>query len=430
MRRRLYVMILILAVLASCAFPAYCMAAKREPAMPTVVGPDGPIEGEVPPEPDPEENEDAPRVGSVKAELLVDYSTGRPIYEFNADRMVYPASTAKIMTALLVCEAAERGEIEFEDEVAMTDTAIDALPYDASTIYYQIQPGEYLTIEDYLYCAMLESDCPSCNLLAEYLCEDTDVFADLMNERAEELGCKDTHFVNPSGYHDDDQYTTAWDLYRIAAEALRHDEFRKIVGSPQYTVPETNYHSERHLFSTNRLYGAMDISNEGYYEGYGTSYSFDYYYEGAGGVKTGTTSAAGSCLVAYAVRNGMELISVVMGGSPAVYEDGRVDLTQYVETVRLFDLGFLTIEEEEKQQPQGSDDQKDGETEPSEGSSDNEPSENGEKSDKNDGKQREGANSGMQSLERILLIAAGVTAAALILVILIYSVSNRSGRRR
>ncbi len=429
MRRRLYVMILILAVLASCAFPAYCTAAKREPAMPTVVGPDGPVEGEAPPEPDPEEEEDAPRVGSVKAELLVDYTTGNPIFEFNADRLVYPASTTKIMTALLVCEAAERGEIELEEEIAMTDSAIDALPYDASTIYYQIQPGEYLTIEDYLYCAMLESDCPSCNLLAEYLCEDTDAFADLMNERAAELGCKDTHFVNPSGYHDDDQYTTAWDMYLITAEAMRHDEFRKIVGTPRYTVPETDYHSERHLFSTNRLYGAMDISNEGYYEGYGTSYSFDYYYEGACGVKTGTTSAAGSCLVAYAVRDDMELITVVMGGSPAVYEDGRVDLTQYVETVRLFDLGFSTIEEAAKQQEPGSDEQE-GRPEPSEGPGENESSEDGKKSDKNDGGQKGDSESGMQSLERKLLIAAGITAAALILVIIIYCISNRTGRRR
>ena len=428
MKRTATIFILIITILVSCILPSYCAGARPDEAMPTVVGPDGPIEGLSPPEPDPEEEEeeDAPRVGSVKAELLVDYTTGDPIYEFNADKLVYPASTTKIMMALLVCEAAERGEIALDDEVAMTDSAIDALPYDASTVYYQIQPGEYLTVEDYLYCAMLESDCPSCNLLAEYLCEDTDTFADRMNERAEELGCRDTHFINPSGYHDDDQYTTPRDMYRITAEALRHDEFRKIVATPQYTVPETNYHSERHLFSTNRLYGAMDISNEGYYEGYGTSYSYDYYYEGAQGVKTGTTSAAGSCLIAYAVVEDMELISVVMGGSPSISDSGKVDLTQYVETVRLFDLGFETLrtkKQEAEKQEQAPEDQEQSEQTPSEdpGKPDKE---------KKDGKKEENKDKGTQSLEKKLIIATAVTAALLVIVILIYAAARKPRRRR
>lgn len=431
MKKTISIIILIFAFLASYMMPV-CLAVP-DAAMPTVVGPDGPVEGMSPPEPDPEEEEedDAPRVGSVKAELLVDYTTGEPLYEFNADKLVYPASTTKIMTALLVCEAAERGEIALDDEVAMTDTAIDALPYDASTVYYQIQPGEYLTVEDYLYCAMLESDCPSCNLLAEYVSDDMDIFVGLMNDRAEELGCSDTHFVNPSGYHDDDQYTTARDMYLITAEALHHDEFRKVVGTPQYTVPETNFHSERHLFSTNRLYGAMDISNEGYYEGYGTSYSYDYYYEGAAGVKTGTTSAAGSCLIAYAVRGDLELITVVMGGSPSVSESGEVDLTQYVETVRLFDLGFMKLKEKEaQQQGQEQKDQDQSDPEPSGDPGDQEPSGNDKHDGNNGGSSGGDSFRGLPSVEKMLLIAAAAVAAMLIVAILIYTVTNRSRRRR
>ncbi|MBO4831189.1 MAG: D-alanyl-D-alanine carboxypeptidase [Oscillospiraceae bacterium] len=432
MKRNVLIIFLALAVLVSYTMPV-CSAAP-DAAMPTVVGPDGPIEGMSPPEPDPEEDEeeeeDAPRAGSVKAELLVDYTTGEPIYEFSADKLVYPASTTKIMMALLVCEAAERGDIALDDEVAMTDTAIDALPYDASTVYYQIQPGEYLTVEDYLYCAMLESDCPSCNLLAEYVSGDTDLFVELMNDRAEELGCTDTHFVNPSGYHDDDQYTTARNMYLITAEALRHEEFRKVVGTPQYTVPETNYHSERHLFSTNRLYGAMDISNEGYYEGYGTSYSYDYYYEGASGVKTGTTSAAGSCLVAYAVRGDMELITVVMGGSPSVSESGEVGLTQYVETVRLFDLGFRTlVEKEAKKQEQEQKGQDQSDPEQSEDPGKQEPSGKDGKDGGNGGNSGGNADRGLPSIEKILLVAAAAVAAALIVVVLIYIAANRPRKR-
>jgi len=419
------ILVIICSLLLSAASPLLCGAVSDEFAAPTVVGPDGPIEGMAPPEPDPEKEEDegAPRAGTVKAELLVDCAEGKPIFEYNADKRVYPASTTKIMTALLVCEAVERGEISLDDEVAMTDTAIDALPYDASTVYYQIQPGEYLTVEDYLYCALLESDCPSCNLLAEYVSEKTDYFVDRMNDRASELGCRNTHFVNPSGYHDDDQYTTPWDLYLITAEALRHEVFRDIVGTAQYTVPETNMHDERHLFSTNRLYGAMDISNEGYYEGYGDFYSYDYYYEGARGVKTGTTSAAGSCLVAYAVRDDAKLITVVMGASPTVSESGRVDFTQYVETVRLFDLGFETIAERDRQAQQQEEQEMapSGEPERSE-----EPGGEKEGSGKNDSSGAKRADRAVSGVVRTLLLAACIVAAALIIALLVYRRRIRS----
>lgn len=280
------------------------------------------------------------------AVILTDWTSGEVIFSYNADVRVFPASTTKIMTALLACEAIESGIIKKTDEVAMTQSAIDPLPWDASSVYYPIEESEELTVEEYLYCTMLESDCRNCNILAEYISGNIESFAAKMTARARELGCTNTNFITPSGYHDDNHYTTARDMCLIASEAMHHPLFREIVGTKTYTVSDTNLRGERHLYSSNRLYGAMDVSGEGYYEGYGKSYLFDYSYEYACGIKTGTTSMAGSCLVSYAEKKELNqhLVCVVLGVTNRVVDGEKPELMQYVLTRDLFNAGFSELD--------------------------------------------------------------------------------------
>lgn len=227
--------------------------------------------------------------------ILVDAETDRPLYSYNADEKVYPASTTKIMTALLVFEAIERDEIGYYDVVTVSETFAEGLTSDGSTA--DIQPGEELSVEELLHCVLMASANEACNVLAEYLCGSIDAFVTLMNERAEELGCTGTHFTNTHGLPDDNHYTTAWDLYLISREALLYESFVGITSTLSYTIPITNKSDIRELETTNLL---LDPSSQ-------------YYYEYASGVKTGSTKAAGSCLVSTAAKDDIHIIAIVMG---------------------------------------------------------------------------------------------------------------------
>ena len=152
-----------------------------------------------------------------------------------------------------------------------------------------LKVGEELTVEELLYCIMLSSANEGCNILAEGVAGSIDAFVAQMNSRAAALGCEDTHFVNTNGLPDDDHYTTAWDLYLITREARKHPDFMPIVGTAFHEVPATNLSEPRNLRSTNYLISSW--------------YTRGYLYKGAEGIKTGSTSAAGYCLVASASRN-------------------------------------------------------------------------------------------------------------------------------
>ena len=259
------------------------------------------------------------------AVLLLDGESEAVLYEGNAHARRYPASTTKIMTALLVLEAIDRGELRFEQEITATATAVSGLPADASTA--GIQGGEVLTVEQLLYCLMVSSANEVGNIFAEEISGSVTAFVDEMNRRAEELGCEDTHFVNTSGLPDDNHYTTAWDLWLITREAMKHDTFMTVCNTKAYTIPATNMSDARELHSTNLL-----ISNWR---------ALGYLYSGAQGIKTGTTDAAGHCLVSTAVRADRRLISVVLGCDemPDPINGGTVSMS-FTETARLFDWGF------------------------------------------------------------------------------------------
>ncbi|MBQ9993354.1 MAG: D-alanyl-D-alanine carboxypeptidase, partial [Clostridia bacterium] len=260
----------------------------------------------------------------ANAALLAEVDSEKILFEQDADKVIFPASTTKILTALLVIEALERGEISLEDEVEVSDTALEDIIWDASHVSPRIKKYEILTVRDFLYCVMLESDCASCNVLAEHTSGSIDAFVALMNERAQELGCENTNFTNPSGYPDENLYTTARSIYLIAREAIKHPLFVEIMGTTYYKTPESNLTRARDVYTTNRL---LHVSGSDYYEY-------------ACGIKTGTTDAAGHCLVACAEKDGLSLISVVMGAQTVKLEDKSLKRYSFSETVRLFEWGF------------------------------------------------------------------------------------------
>ena len=260
----------------------------------------------------------------ARAALLVDGATGTVLLDQDAHTKQYPASITKVMTALLVFEAIDRGELRMDTPITASANSVAGLPDDASTA--DIVAGETLTVEQLLYCLLVVSANEVGNILAEAVSGSVANFVAQMNQRAQELGCENTHFVNTSGLPDNEHYTTAWDIYLFTREAMKYDQFMNIVNTKAYDVPATNKSEARELHSTNYL-----ISNWR---------ATGYLYSGAQGIKTGSTDSAGYCLVSSAVRTDRQLISVVLGAKLMQTETGDTKVGSFTETSRLFDWGF------------------------------------------------------------------------------------------
>ena len=210
-------------------------------------------------------------------------------------------------------------------QVTATATALRGLPEDGSTA--DIKVGETLTVEQLLYCMLVISANETCNILGEAVAGSVDAFVEQMNQRAQQLGCVNTHFADATGLSDLNHYSSAWDIYLITREAMKHDVFMTIVNTKAYTVPVTNMtDTERELHSTNALISNWRMTG--------------YLYSGAQGIKTGFTTAAGLCLVSSAVRGSRTLVSVVLGCEEVKTETGGTRSESFSETARLFDWGF------------------------------------------------------------------------------------------
>ena len=262
----------------------------------------------------------APALNSQGA-IVVEATTGQVIYAKNPHEKLYPASTTKVMTALLTYE---NGNLD--DLVTAKTSAVyhNSLVSGGSTA--GIEPGEELTVRQLLYCLLLPSANEAACVLAEYVAGSVEAFVGMMNERAKELGCTETHFANPHGLTNENHYTSAHDLYCIAYEFAKHDELMEIANTTSITLPETNKHGTRVLNTTNHLISTRTKSN--------------YIYEYARGIKTGYTSAAKHCLISTAQKDGMYLICVVMR-SPVL--EGNV-VTSFVDSKALYEWGFKTYE--------------------------------------------------------------------------------------
>lgn len=257
--------------------------------------------------------------------VLLDANHGEVLYDMKANERAYPASTTKIMTALLVMEAIQSGQLSPGTVFTVSASAIQDIP--GSYVVSGLKEGEEITVEELLYCLLLPSSCDASNALAEAVDGTVENFVAHMNRRAGELGCQGTHFTNTYGRHNEEHYSTAYDLALIMRAALEHDLFRTIIKTASHTVPATNMAKERYFFNTNGL-----ISNL-YLEGY--------VYDKCIGGKTGNTDEAGRCLVAAAEDGDELLISVVLGSGPMeVPGETKLKQGQLRESKRLLEYGF------------------------------------------------------------------------------------------
>ena len=228
----------------------------------------------------------------AESAIVMEAGTGTILYSKNIDEQLYPASITKIMTVLLALE-----NLDMDEEVTFSHNAVFSIDYNSSHIARD--EGEILTVEECLYAILMESANECSNAIAEHISGSIEAFADLMNQRAAELGCTNTHFVNPHGLPDEQHYTSAHDMALIAQELIKHEKFRQISGTPRYTLRATNKKSEELLMNNHHYM----INN------YKTSRFLD---NTVFGGKNGYTTVALNTLVTCATRNGMDLIVVTM----------------------------------------------------------------------------------------------------------------------
>lgn len=254
-----------------------------------------------------------PPAVNARAAILYEVKSGEILFEQNADAQLFPASTTKLMTAII---ALEQGNTD--DVVTVSEQALAGLPERGSSVF--LVAGEQMPFLDMLKYLLISSGNDAANALAEHVGGSVDSFVAMMNAKAAELGCTGTHFANPHGLHDDDHYTTARDMLLIARCAMDNPTIAEIVALPQTKIAPTNKHpNESTLTTTNHLISKIKQA--------------EYYYPSAIGVKTGFTTPAGYCLVAAAVNGDLTYISVVLGGEKA--EDGA--LGSFTETIKLLD---------------------------------------------------------------------------------------------
>ena len=261
----------------------------------------------------------------AEAVYFINLDTGKVIYEKDADKKVYPASTTKIMTALLALENipdldTPQIELKLYIQNALSGTGASLAG---------ILRGETFTPRELLYAALLPSGNEAAMMLGDYVGDGSlDYFAEMMNEKAAELGAVNTHFVNASGMHDDDHYTTAYDMYLITMAALENETFREIVSTNYYYAGEDQNGNPLHWNTTNFL----------------ISPGSTYYYPYATGVKTGTTDEAGRCLVSTAEKDGYHYLMVMMGAPQ--YDSNGEKLEEnmvFKQTIEFYDWAFSSF---------------------------------------------------------------------------------------
>ena len=242
---------------------------------------------------------------TAQSAIIVEASTGRVIWEKNADARMYPASMTKMMTGILALE-----QMNLRSQIVMSPAAA----YTESSPL-GVLPGETIRTDELLNGMLLESDNGAAVALAESMAGSVSSFANIMNGKAEELGMKDSHFVNPNGLTAEGHYSTARDMAKLARYAMQNQAFRDIVKQEQRTIYWTSPGNKTfRAHNTNKLLGK---------------------YEGMTGIKTGWTNAAGGCLAAGARRNGVELIVVLMK-TPT--PDDR-----FKDAEKLLDYGFAHV---------------------------------------------------------------------------------------
>lgn len=236
---------------------------------------------------------------------------GQILYERDSNKILYPASLTKVLTAIVVME-----HCNLEDTVTVNQTAIDGVEYGYITA--NLKAGETFTVEELLNILVVSSANDAALVLAEHVSGSVENFCKLMNETAVKIGCKNSNFVNPNGVHNENHYSTAYDLALIGNYSLKFEKLKELFKKTYFKVPATDlYPKENRILSTTNELILSGSTN---------------YYRYAQGLKTGFTTPAGFCLMGYASKDGLELITVLLNCSTS---DNR-----YLETKNLFDYGF------------------------------------------------------------------------------------------
>lgn len=260
------------------------------------------------------------------SEIVIELNSNRILHEKNAYSKKFMASTTKILTAITVIENCDVNEI-----VTVTNKTVGI---EGSSIYLEV--GEKLSVKDLLYGLMLRSGNDCAETLAVHVSKNIENFAVLMNNLANKIGAKNSNFVNPHGLHDENHYTTAYDLALISAYAMKNPLFREIVGTKKIKIPHTTREYDRILINKNKMLTE---------------------FEGSTGIKTGYTKKAGRCLVSSVKRNGMELICVVLN-CPPMFERSKTLFTECYNEYNLYKIvesdeiiGFIPIKDSNKTCP-------------------------------------------------------------------------------
>ena len=246
---------------------------------------------------------------SAEAAILYDATTKQVLFEKNSTKAMYPASTTKLLTALLAAE-----KLNMSDTLTFSQSATENL--ESGAITAGMKKGDTMKVEDAMYAMLLRSACEVANGLAEKVSGSQSAFAELMNQRAKELGCTGSNFANASGLNSTTHYTTAADMALITAAALDNATVRKIVQTTNYTLPATANRAALAIKTGNKMAAGGTESYAGYVGG-----------------KTGYTSKAGSCLTGEVEYNGHKLVAVVF----------KANSTQYKDSKALFDYGIKLI---------------------------------------------------------------------------------------
>ena len=244
---------------------------------------------------------------SSTAAIVMETSTNTVLYSKNADQALYPASAVKVMTCLMALENSS-----LDDQVTMTATGVSGVTDGGANISAQLD--EVFTMEQCLYAIMVASTNDIALQVAEHISGSVEDFVTAMNTRAQELGCTNTVFTNPTGLPDENQHTTAHDMALIMEAAMANDTFRTIAQTTSYTIPATNVSGGDRALTNN-----FTMINS----------SSDSYYEPCIGGKEGYTEASGSTLVCEASKNNMKLVCVVLNGASGVTDDEAIALLNY-----------------------------------------------------------------------------------------------------
>ena len=247
------------------------------------------------------------------AAILIDSKTGTILYSKASEEEMYPASTTKILTAILALE-----KCNLDDTVTVSKSAISSIPSGYSSAY--LSEGEKISVNDLITVFLVHSANDAGYVLAEHISGSIEEFAKLMNEKALEIGCKHTHFTNPSGIHNENHYTTAYDLALIAKYCMQNSKFRNIVSMKTCTINATNKFGIRKYTNTN------DLINP----------SSKYYLEECVGIKTGYTAQAKNCLISACAKNNLGLICVVLGANQLHSGES----SRYEDSINLFKYGY------------------------------------------------------------------------------------------